>query len=211
MAFTPGLAFHALTPLYDMLNAALGFGRPFMRRVQAALALRGHEAVLDIGSGTGTLLAALAARHPAAHLAGLDADGRMLARARTKLDAAPRVLLLQAYAQALPFRSAAFDVVVSTLIFHHLPTAVKRTALAEVRRVLRPGGRLLLADFGKPQNATQRILLHVGSLFDGRENMRANLAGMMPALLAEAGFRVTEAAPAYRAVQFLLAVSDEGK
>jgi len=211
MAFTPGLAFHILTPLYDGLNAALGFGRPFMQRVQAALALHGHETVLDIGSGTGTLLAALAARHPAAHLAGLDADGRMLARARTKLDAAPRVLLLQAYAQALPFRSAAFDVVVSTLIFHHLPTPVKRMALAEVRRVLKPGGRFLLADFGKPQSATQRILLHVGSLFDGRENMRANLAGMVPALLTEAGFRVTEAATAYRAVQFLQAVNDEGE
>jgi hypothetical protein len=50
-------------------------------------------------------------------------------------------------------------VVTSTLIFHHLSTMAKRAALAEVHRVVRPGGRFLLADFGKPRSALQWALL----------------------------------------------------
>lgn len=203
--YKPGLAFHVLTPLYDRLTDLLGFGRTFKVRTLDALPLRDGESLLDVGCGTGTLLAALAARFPRVRLAGIDADARMLGRAAGKLGGHSRVALLRAYAQALPFPDGAFDVVVSTLIFHHLPTAVKRQVIREITRVLRPGGRFLLADFGPPDTAVQRVLLGIVGRFDGAANMRANLAGELPGMLQDAGLAVREAAPRYRAVQFLLA------
>ncbi len=205
-AFRPALAFHALTPLYDRANDLLGFGRPFIMRVIHALALTGTEALLDVGCGTGTLLAELGRRYPISTLNGVDADPRVLARTAAKLRAAGvHAGLAQAFAQSLPFPDASFDLVVSTLIFHHLGTPVKRAALGEIRRVLRPGGRFLLADFGRPQSVLQWALLSAGRLFDGIENTRANLRGQLPLMLVEAGFQVAEVAPRYRGVQFLRA------
>lgn len=205
-AFRPALAFHVLTPLYDRANDLLGFGAPFIRRVADALRLSGMQTLLDLGCGTGTLLAELGRRDPEATLTGIDADPRILAKAREKL-ALARVsaTLVHAYAQNLPFPDSAFDAVVSTLIFHHLSTPVKRAALGEIYRVLRPGGRFLLADFGRPQTVLQWTLLSVGRLFDGIESTRANLQGRLPQMLSEAGFQVAEVAARYRGVQFLQA------
>lgn len=203
--FTPGLALHALTPLYDRAVDLLGFGHGFIARVAQVITLQDGETFLDVGCGTGSLLAELAPDHPRSVLIGIDADQTMLVRARGKLAPHARLRLARAYAQTLPFPGAAFDVVASTLIFHHLPTEVKRQAIAEIYRVLKPGGRFLLADFGRPQTLIQRILLRTGSLFDGIGNMRVNLAGALPSMLERAEFRVAEAAPRYRAVQFLLA------
>lgn len=206
-AFRPALAFGALTPLYDRANDVFGFGVPFARRVADTVALGEMESLLDVGCGTGTLVAELGRRQPRARLAGLDADPQILARASEKLTSAGLgATLVRAYAQNLPFAGAAFDVVTSTLIFHHLSTAAKRSALAEIYRVLKPGGRFLLADFGRPQTALQWTLLSIGRLFDGIENTGANLQGRLPALLADAGFQVSEAAGRYRAVQFLRGV-----
>lgn len=203
--FTPGLAFHLLTPLYDRATDLLGFGRPFRDRTIKALRMEDGEAVLDVGCGTGTLLARLAARYPHALFAGIDADRRMLDRARARLAGNPRIELMQAYAQSLPFPDGAFDAAVSTLIFHHLTPRAKPAAIAEISRVLKPSGRFLLADFGPPESVPQRALLTIASLFDGIENMRANLEGRLPQLLEQAGFRVTEPVRRFRAVQFLLA------
>jgi len=205
-AFRPALAFHALTPLYDRSNDLLGFGAPFVKRVADALRLAEAETLLDVGCGTGTLLAELGRRHPRAVLAGIDADPRILVRARQKLTfARVRATLVHAYAQHLPFSDGAFDAVVSTLIFHHLSTSLKYAALGEIHRVLRPGGRFLLADFGKPPMVLQWTLLSIGRLFDGLESTRANLQGRLPLMLSEAGFQVAEVGARYRGVQFLQA------
>lgn len=206
-AFRPALAFHGLTPLYDRANDLLGFGAPFLGRVIDALGVRGDEQLLDIGCGTGSLLRALGERHARMRLTGIDADPRVLHDAHDKLSAAGvRAALVLAFAQDLPFASGSFDVATSTLIFHHLSTDAKRAALAEIRRVLTPEGRFLLADFGRPQTALQWTLLSVGRLFDGFEGTRVNLQGRLPEMLREAGFQVEEAGSTYRAVQFLRAV-----
>jgi SAM-dependent methyltransferase len=113
--------------------------------------------------------------------------------------------LVAGYAQDLPFPNEAFDLVVSTLTFHHLPGPVKVAALREVRRVLAPHGRFLLVDFGMPDTRIAQVLLRIGSLFDGRENMRANLAGELPVMLAAAGFAVHEVSHPHRGVRHLLA------
>ena len=87
-AFRPALAFHALTPLYDRANDLLGFGAPFVSRIADVLALGETESLLDVGCGTGTLLADLGRRRPRAALTGIDADPRILVRARQKLTSA---------------------------------------------------------------------------------------------------------------------------
>jgi SAM-dependent methyltransferase len=202
--FTPALAYSVLTPVYDTALEVLGFGRSFKAAVAELAEVEPGEAVLDLGCGTGTLLQALVARQPGARFTGIDPDPHVLAVARRRLPGSTRVAVVEGYAQDLPFPDSAFDLVISTLIFHHLPDPVKIAALSEVRRVLAPLGRFLLVDFGAPPTRTARVLLTIGSLFDGRENMRANLAGELPAMLAAAGFDVAEIGRPHRGVRHLL-------
>jgi len=99
--------------------------------------------VLDLGCGTGVLLQKLAHRFPQAKLVGVDSTAAMLAIARQRLP--PRALLHLACAEQLPFADDSFDLVVSSSMFHYLPRPL--AALAEVRRVLKPQGKLVLSDW----------------------------------------------------------------
>ena len=145
---------HWLTPLYDLGCELLGLGRAFQRDVLARLGLRGGERLIDLGGGTGTLLAETLRRHPGATAAGVDADPAVLAIAARRLSRyGTRAALHAARAEALPFPDGSFDVAVSTLAVHHLPTPAKRAAFAEVHRVLRPGAvsaRRLRGRTGRP-------------------------------------------------------------
>ncbi|MBI4375097.1 MAG: class I SAM-dependent methyltransferase [Elusimicrobia bacterium] len=181
----PPAHFHIFTPCYDVLNEVLGLGRSFRRVVIETLALKGNECVLDAGCGTGSLLADLLATHPNIRLSGADPDTAALAIARRKLQGdIERVKVIKAPMDRLPFADASFDVVVSTLTFHHIPVERKSASLAECRRLLRPGGRILLADFG-PDRARffSRVALGFLNIFESiSDNTR------LPNLLAEAGF-----------------------
>ena len=99
--------------------------------------------MLDVGCGTGALLDRLARAYPDARLAGLEPVPEMLAAARGRLPAS--VDLHECWAEHLPFDSGCFDVVVSSSALHyaHDPEA----ALSEMRRVLRPGGRVVVTDW----------------------------------------------------------------
>ena len=109
------------------------------------LQLSGAERLLDVGCGTGELIARLLDRFPALHVVGLDAVPDMLAQARKKLLGRPGVVLREGSATALPFDSATFDVVVSASVLHHVSGADR--ALAEWTRVLRADGQLVLVDW----------------------------------------------------------------
>lgn len=114
-----------------------------MRATLSRLDLQPGERLLDVGCGTGALLHRLRGQHSAALLAGVDPVPAMLEGARRRLPA--ELSLQQAWAERLPFPDAEFDVVVSCNMFHYVRHP--REALAEMRRVLRPEGRLVLTDW----------------------------------------------------------------
>jgi ubiquinone/menaquinone biosynthesis C-methylase UbiE len=102
-------------------------------------------AILDIGSGTGRLLQAAESLFPDATLQGVDAAAEMVKQAEASLGEGSRIKFRLATAEQLQFRDGQFDLVFSTMTFHHW--ADQATAISEVSRVLAPGGRWLLADF----------------------------------------------------------------
>jgi ubiquinone/menaquinone biosynthesis C-methylase UbiE len=187
--FIPALGFHRLTPLFDLVAAVAVRDRAIKRRVLARAAITRGEDVLDVGCGTGTLALAAARAAPRVRVTGLDADASILARAGKKAAAAGLDIGFdQGRSTALPYADASFDLVLSTLFFHHLPDDAKRQSAAELVRVLRPGGRLVVGDLGRPQGPFMRIAVRVTvQLFDGVTTTALNVRGELPDVLAGAG------------------------
>jgi ubiquinone/menaquinone biosynthesis C-methylase UbiE len=186
--FVPALGADWLTPLYDTV-AWLVRERAFKRRLIELARIGEGSDVLDLGCGTGTLALLVKKTQPAARVVGMDIDERILAMARRKLDkAGVEIELRQGSATEPPFAPASFDRVLTTLVLHHLTTAQKQEALAAARRLLRPGGELHVADWGKPQNALMRVASLGFRYFDGGETTEANLRGELPTMIRAAGF-----------------------
>ena len=121
-------------------------------------------------------------------MTGLDADPEVLARARRKAaDAGCEIDFVEGFSTELPFANDSFDVVLSSLFFHHLMPADKRSTLAEVQRVLKPGGKLHVADWGKPGDPLMAALSLSIRAFDGFEVTAENLRGALPSLFEQAG------------------------
>ncbi len=96
--------------------------------------------------------------------------------------------LHEALADRVPLPDANVDCVVSTLMFHHLVPSAKRAALAEARRVLVPGGRLLVCDIGRASDPVMRAAFFAVQLLDGFPNTRAHARGELPEIISRAGF-----------------------
>lgn len=190
----PALRFSALTRFYDPLMAIVLRESTWKAQLVDQVGATKGMHVLDLGCGTGTLTLLLAQATPAAQVVGVDADAEVLERARTKAAATDATMeLVEGTAGSLPFPDASFDRVVSSLLFHHLTLAGKRAALAESRRVLRSGGELHIADWGRPHDALMRVAFLPVQLLDGFETTSDNVRGALPALMAAAGFdRVQE-------------------
>lgn len=188
--FIPGARFRFLTPLYDGLCSLVGLGRKLRRFELSLLEGTAPHSVLEVGCGTGELLAGVAARFPGAEVMGLDADPVALAIAARKLEGRRlTVRLVHGRAESLPFRDASFDLVLSSLMLHHLPAASKVAALREWRRVLSPSGALLLVDFGRAHSWLPRAATWPLRPF---EHVADNLRGRIPWMLEQAGFAYEE-------------------
>jgi demethylmenaquinone methyltransferase/2-methoxy-6-polyprenyl-1,4-benzoquinol methylase/phosphoethanolamine N-methyltransferase len=180
-------------PFYDLFGKLISFGR--VRAIQEKLielaAPAPGEHVLDVGCGTGTLAIAIKPRVGVGEVRGIDASPEMIEVAKEKAVKAGSDLDLQvALIEAIPFPDASFDLVTSSLMLHHLPDDLKRKGLAEIKRVLRPGGRFLAMDFAAHSHSPLGHLLSVLGHSRG-ENMVDKLTPM----LKDAGFSKVEALP----------------
>jgi ubiquinone/menaquinone biosynthesis C-methylase UbiE len=124
-------------------------------------------------------------------VAGLDADPSILARARRRAAGAGiGIHFDEGMSTALPYADASFDLVVSTLFFHHLQDDAKRQTAGEVVRVLRPGGRLVVGDLGRPQDPLMRVAVRsTTQLLDGVATTALNVRGQLPELFAASGLQ----------------------
>jgi len=177
---------------YDSSVSILTLGhRQQLRQATVALArIQPGARVLEVGCGTGDV-ALVASRQVGSSGAvyGIDAAPEMIAVAQAKAARMGVAVDLQVgLIESLAFPDASFDVVLSSLMMHHLPDDLKRQGLAESARVLKPGGRLLIVDIKRPTSRLERALGHV--LFHG--GMRIGVQDLSP-LLRAAGFTAVEA------------------
>jgi len=152
-----------------------------------ALAPRAGETIVDVGCGTGSFAVLLKAAAPEALVLGIDPDAEALAIARVKADAARTdVSWERGFARDIGARSA--DAIVSSLMVHQVPMAEKRAGLAAMHAALRPGGRLVIADYGR-QRGLMRLLFRLTiQRLDGVTDTQPNADGLLPDLVRAAGF-----------------------
>lgn len=172
--------FDAIAPRYDLLNHLLSGGLDLRWRAKAvrALALRGGETVLDLCTGTADLAIASATASPgAAAVVGVDFAGQMLRLGHAKLagrNLGTRVRLVQGDATRIPLAAGSVDA--ATVAFGIRNVERPEAAFADVFRVLRPGGRFAILEFGVPRMPGVRqaylayfrhVLPRIGSLLSG--------------------------------------------
>ena len=201
---TSGLVLHRAA-FYDFTLWLLSLGREkgLRERVLGLARLAPGEQILDVGCGTGTL--AIAAKRQVGTTGtvnGVDASPEMLARASKKASKAGiEIVFKNALAEVLPFPDAQFDVVLSTVMLHHLPGKLRRQCAGEIRRVLKPGGRVLAVDFGTSPAQKRGIVAHF------HRHGHISLAEIV-ALFSEAGLNIVESgAVGIGDLQFALAAA----
>ena len=194
--------------LYDAFVDVFFFGRrraTFRALIAAAGVLPGQR-VLDVGCGTGYFARLLArAVGPEGLVVGIDPSPEMIAYATREAGRARNCRFQVGTAESLDFPAEHFDVVVSSLVKHHLPEDLRVPVLREMRRVLRPGGRLLVAEAQVPRSLGWRLLARIH-----RYDRMARMVPHLAALPAQAGFaeiRSGEAPPWLRYVQAVKAAS----
>jgi ubiquinone/menaquinone biosynthesis C-methylase UbiE len=185
--YVPAAGRAGLTRFYDLGVRLTMRERQWRPLVVDAVADGSPQTVVDVGCGTGALSIPIAERLPKARVVGVDGDPEVLEIAREK-PGADGVEWTEGLAGSLPLKDGEADVVVTSLVLHHLPLATKREMLAETHRVLRSGGRLIVADWAAPQDVIASAGFALLQLLDGFATTNDNRRGLIPQLIVQAGF-----------------------
>ncbi|MES2056872.1 MAG: class I SAM-dependent methyltransferase [Pseudomonadota bacterium] len=193
--FVPALGISSLTGNYDRVVAVMSRERRWRSALLDLMAPSGADSIVDFGAGTGTLCLGLKQRAPDCRVIGVDPDPEILVIAKAKADALGMAI---DWREAMGDRVGEFIAdgsatkVVSSLVLHHCDLPMKRDILRAMARVLQPGGRLFIADFGRQRTLTMRALFLLVQAVDGWKTTGQNARGILPQLIAEAGFLQVE-------------------
>lgn len=178
----------------------------FKRELVRQAGIKPEYRILDVGCGTATLALLIKNAHPNVTVTGIDGDEKILQIGRSKAEKTGLVITLtEAMAFSLPYADESFDRVLSSLMFHHLTRENKVRAFNEVNRVLRNGGELHIADFGKPHNLLMRIVSLPWRLFGGSSGAD-NLQGLLPSMMRESGFIHVRESTRYDGVRYSILI-----
>lgn len=187
--YVPALGYRWATPLYDAVVGLTTREPVFKSALLEQARLKAGERVLDIACGTATLTIMAKRAQPRAELTALDGDREILKLARAKAQRAGcEIRFDEADADRMAYPDASFDKVLCSLFFHHLERDAKLRTLREIGRVLKPGGQLHVADWGKAANPLMRTLFLGIQALDGFSNTADNVAGRLPEFMRQAGF-----------------------
>jgi len=185
--YVPAAGRAGLTRFYDLGVRVTMREKLWRPVIVEAVADRNPAVVVDVGCGTGALSIPVAARLPSARVVGVDGDPEVLDIARGK-PGADAVEWTEGLAGSLPLKAGEADVLVTSLVLHHLPLQTKREMLSEAHRVLRPGGRLIVADWAAPQDVVASVGFALLQVLDGFATTNDNRRGLIPQLMVQAGF-----------------------
>lgn len=187
--------------IYDIFEpmCMLGKQNEINDLVVDLLEIKNSHRILDLGCGTGILSAKIAEELSAdagGLSMGIDAAGKMVEGAREKRGSNTCKFEVAA-AEDLPFDNESFDSVVSTMFFHHIQLDLKEKALFEAFRVMRPGGRLVIADMHTPTNFMGAFISHVSRWMLFQPQIGENIKGLLPGVIEKAGFTTPELIKTY--------------
>ena len=184
---TKGKVVSRLARAVDFFENLIFLGRlqEVWRRLIDRAELSPRDRVVDVGCGTGKVPLLVAdIVLPDGDVIGLDASAEMIAISRTRaIEENVDVEFRCGVMEDLPFADNYFDVVLCCQALHHLPKGAKRDALSEMRRVLKPNGRLLLLDHGRPYRWYPKILFYPFR-WNFFEYQAENFRGQVPDMIA---------------------------
>jgi ubiquinone/menaquinone biosynthesis C-methylase UbiE len=190
---TRGRTLDYAASVYDWLSPLMTFGHE-KKMGQIALKLldlKGHEKIIDIGCGTGTLTVEAGKKLSAdkgGHIIGIDAAAKMIALARKKVSAMPQVRFDVSAAERLGYKDESFDLALSTFFFHHIDAELKLAALNEMWRVLKKGGKAVIVDVDTPTTLFGKICAWSGYILFHQEEIRENIEGKLREIMRQSQF-----------------------
>lgn len=188
--FIPALGYDWLTGFYDLTIKLTMPEKKFRNKLIKNLDPKKDEQILEFGFGTGQNLILAKQWSPDTQFTGLDIDPKVKKITEQKLLRNKIDISLFLYdGGKFPFDNDKFDKVFSSLVFHQLDTNTKKHCLKEINRILKPNGKLVIGDWGKPKSKFMRFLFYTVQLLDGFKTTQENVEGLLPKYIENIGFQ----------------------
>ena len=190
-SFTPAAGDPRYTRYYDTVVALLTREERWRSAAIDRLSVEPGQVVADIGCGTASLAIRMKRAQPGARVIGVDPDPQILRIARDKVRKAGVDV---EFVEGMGDRAAELvgpgtvDKVVSSLVLHQCPVPMKKAIIANMFTLLRPGGELVIADYGWQRSALMRVLFRGVQRVDGKADTQPNADGIVAELIGQAGF-----------------------
>ena len=211
-SFTPAAGDPKWTKYYDTVVALMTREERWRSAAVRQLGLQPGDVVVDIGCGTGSLALMMKRRQPGARVVGVDPDPEVLGIARAKVRKAGLDIEDIEFLQGMGDKAAELvgpgtaSKTVSSLVLHQCPVPMKNAIIANMFALLRPGGELVIADFGLQRSALMRLGFRIVQWADGKEDTQPNADGILPTLIEQAGFADIVEAEVIRTVSGSLSI-----